>query len=192
MRYDPTIEIADCEGVYAPHDDTFLLLDCVRDVEGKKVLEMGCGTGIISIHCAKAGASVTAVDVNPGALECTRVNARSNHLSIQVIESDLFSAITDDFDLIIFNPPYLPVSEDGELERAWAGGEGGLEVVERFLGEALSHLRPDGRVLLLISSKMDMARLERLIASSHHRVLGSRRFFYEELSVMELMEKGRS
>jgi len=59
--------IQPCSGVYEPEDDSYMLLDALlsRDLEGKRVLDMGTGTGIIAIAAAQAGADVTAVDVNP-------------------------------------------------------------------------------------------------------------------------------
>ena len=147
---------------------------------------MGCGTGIISIHCAKGGAKVTAVDINPRAVDCTRDNANLNNMDITVFLSDLFEALEGMFDLVIFNPPYLPVYDEGDLEKAWAGGEGGIEVVDKFLNGVVEHLTPNGRVLLLVSSKMDLEGLFNANPRFSRRVLESRSFFFEELSVLEM------
>jgi len=78
LEYDPNLKIEYCRGVYPPSEDTMLLLDCLEVVDGEDLLEMGCGSGIISLHCAAAGARVTAVDLNPAAVECTIENARKN------------------------------------------------------------------------------------------------------------------
>jgi release factor glutamine methyltransferase len=150
------------------------------------VLEVGCGTGIISIHCARSGAKVTAVDINPMAVECARENAKLNGTDIVVLSSDLFEVVEGRFDLIIFNPPYLPVSEEGYLEKAWAGGEGGIKVVDRFLDEVVDHLTPHGKVLQLLSSKMNLDELFSRHGDFSRRTIAGRRFFFEELSVMEL------
>lgn len=179
--------IKEYEGVYAPHDDTFLMLQCVEVDKGDKVLEMGCGTGIVAIHCARRGAEVTAVDINPVAVECALRNAELNRVALRTIRSDLFSHVPGRYDLVLFNPPYLPVQEEGGLEAAWSGGRGGLEVVQRFLGEAIYHLRPGGRLLLLVSSRMDETALECMISHFQWRTLGSRRFFFENLRVLELI-----
>lgn len=186
MRLDPNIHINECEGVYRPDDDTFLLLECVEVQGGDRVLEMGCGTGIISIHCAMAGASVTAVDLNQRAVECARENANANGVELFLIRSDLFFEVGGKYDLVIFNPPYLPVEEEGDLERAWAGGKGGIEVVSRFLHGLQEHLAEGGRALLLVSSKMDLKDLFSKFEWLKMRKLASRNFFFEELSVLEL------
>ena len=186
MKFDPLIHIEECDLVYAPDDDTFLLLDCVDFTRGERVLEMGCGTGIISVHCARNGAGVTAVDVNPNAVECTRRNASANGVDVEVLHSDLFSDVEGEFNLILFNPPYLPVMETGELETAWSGGEGGMEGIGSFLEGVPSHLTDNGRVLLLVSSKIDQAGLSDGLTGFRASTVATRSFFFEELRVLFL------
>ena len=65
MRRDPDIQLDVFPDVYTPAEDTFLMLSALEIVKGEKALEMGCGSGFLSLHMAKAGASVTAVDVDP-------------------------------------------------------------------------------------------------------------------------------
>ncbi|WP_026069048.1 HemK2/MTQ2 family protein methyltransferase [Methanomassiliicoccus luminyensis] len=186
MKYDAGIDITECEGVYPPAEDTFLLLDCIGDVRGMEVLEMGCGTGLISCHVASAGACLTAADINPKAAECTRRNLERNRLPGKVVLSDLFSGVRGRFDLILFNPPYLAVEEEGDLELAWAGGRTGVEVLARFLEGAPERLRPNGKVLLLLSSEMETESLDRALAPFPRRRVGTRRVFFEELWVEEI------
>lgn len=161
-------------------------MECVEVSKGDSVLEVGCGTGIISIHCARSGAKVTAVDINPRAVECTRENAKLNGIDIVVLSSDLFEVVEGRFDLIIFNPPYLPVSEEGALEKAWAGGEGGIKVVDKFLDGVMDHLTTNGRMLLLVSSKMELDQLFSRHGGFSRRTMANRGFFFEELTVLEL------
>lgn len=147
---------------------------------------MGCGTGIISIHCARSGAKITAVDINPRAVECTRKNAKLNGMDLEVISSDLFEMVEGRFDLIIFNPPYLPVDDKGDLEKAWAGGKGGIEVVDKFLNGVIDQLTTNGRILLLVSSKMELDELFSKHGGFSRRTMASREFFFEKLTVLEL------
>lgn len=186
MEPDPEIVVEECQGVYHPSDDTFLLLWAVSVEEGERVLEMGCGTGLIALHCAARGAEVTAADLGEGAVECARFNARRNGLEMEVIRSDMFSGLGGRFDAIIFNPPYLPVEEEGDLESAWSGGEGGVSVLSRFLEEAPGHLNPGGRIYLILSSKMDQKRLKELLSPFYVRRLGGDSFFFERLDAVEL------
>ena len=82
MEYDPSIDIAEDPEVYPPSDDSILLIESLDVVPGEKVLEVGCGSGVVSIHCAKNGCDVTAVDVNPRAVELARRNAGANGADI--------------------------------------------------------------------------------------------------------------
>lgn len=186
LRPDPRIEIEECPGVYPPSEDTLLLLECLEDVEGRSVLEMGCGTGIIALHCASAGAEVTAVDVNPRAVACARANAERNGMSVKVLLSDLFQEVQGRFEVILFNPPYLPGEARECIDLSWAGGQDGVAVLARFLSAARGHLSPGGSIYLLLSSLMDEAALGRALADYRWEELGSRRCFFEVLSAVRL------
>lgn len=81
--------------VYAPGfftDSMWFARELPVIVGQGSVLEVGTGTGIISIACARAGARVTATDINPDAIKNARQNALRNNVYIQLIDSDLFSA----------------------------------------------------------------------------------------------------
>jgi release factor glutamine methyltransferase len=186
MNLDLDLINEECGGVYPPREDTYLLIECIEPKVGEKVLEVGCGSGLVSLHCAKVGATVVAVDINQKAVDCTRANLERNHLQAQVHRSDLFSNIEGRFDLILFNPPYLVGRGEDELERSWAGGRDGVEVLERFLREAPDHLAPGGRVVVLLSTMMNQAPLARTLSAFKRRRLGSKKLFFEELWVEEL------
>lgn len=176
----------ECELVYPPLEDTLLLLENVRAVPGETALEMGCGTGLISCHLAKAGVDLTAADINPRAVECTRRNLERNGLRGKAVLTDLFQGVDGSFDLIVFNPPYLAAEEEGVLEAAWAGGKEGVDVLAPFLEQAAPRLNDGGRLVLLLSSEMSEERLNSLLFPFSRQRLGSRHYFFEELWVEEL------
>jgi ribosomal RNA small subunit methyltransferase A len=176
--------------VYEPSDDSFLLARHLDARPEQGVLDMGTGCGLLGILAASKGGRITAVDVNPFAVECSRLNARVNGLSerFEARVSDLFQELGGErFDLIIFNPPYLP-EEKGEatggwLEKAWQGGPSGTEVVERFLNEVRDHLRCGGQVMMVLSS---LSSPERTIAGFEAQgfdvtVLAREKLDFEEL-----------
>ncbi|HID25984.1 MAG TPA: methyltransferase domain-containing protein [Thermoplasmata archaeon] len=70
---------------------------------------MGCGSGVTALHLSKHGCIVTACDIKNEAVENTKVNANRNRLNMKVFKSDLFSDVKGKFDVITFNPPYLPI-----------------------------------------------------------------------------------
>jgi release factor glutamine methyltransferase len=186
MEYRSDIDIVECDLVYPPLEDTFLLLECLHVKDREKTLEMGCGTGLISCHLSKNGAKLTAADINPLAVQCTEKNLRRNGLEGEAVLTDLFHEIDERFDLIVFNPPYLAAEEEGMLEAAWAGGKEGLDVIAPFLNQAPDHLNDGGRIVLLLSSEMDAEGLENLLEPFSRLRLGSRHYFYEDLWVEEL------
>jgi len=140
------------KGVYEPREDSFLLAQVLEkeNLVGKKVLDLGTGSGLLAIIAAKSGCEVFAADIVPETLECARKNAISNNAKINFILSDLFENIPEKFDLIVFNPPYLPeqISADS---RVWAAGKN-LELIMRAVGEAKSHLKDGGKLFMVLSS----------------------------------------
>ncbi len=86
------VTIENFEGVYEPAEDSWLMVDYLPFFKGS-VLEIGCGSGIISINLAKRGNQVTAVDINPKAIEATKFNSKKNNANIETIEGDMFSKL---------------------------------------------------------------------------------------------------
>lgn len=148
--------------VYEPAEDTFLLAENLQVERKHRVLEIGTGTGIVAITVSRKCRTVVATDINPHAIKCAAHNIINNKTyNVELKEGDLFEPVNGEkFDLILFNTPYLPTSEDervdDELEAAWNGGKDGREVIDRFLGELIHHLNPDGRVQLVQSSLSDI------------------------------------
>lgn len=147
------------KNVYKPAEDTFLLAENLVAKEGDVVLDVGTGCGILGILAAKKARKVVAVDVNPYAVQCARINAKINHVAeeVEVRQGDLFEPLKEDerFDLILVNPPYLPSKTHVQkewIERAWSGGATGRNFIDRFISQAPKHLKKDGRILLVQSS----------------------------------------
>jgi release factor glutamine methyltransferase len=154
------------------------------ELNGKTVLDMGCGSGIVSIIAASKGAACTAVDVNPMAVKSAVENAKKNGFEdkIKVIESDLFgnpclspSSLAMgggpqiggggaglSFDIIFFNPPYYKGTAKNNFEAAFKGGEN-LEVIGLFLAESINYLKKDGYIYLIISSDLGMDEFKKIV-----------------------------
>ncbi len=155
----------DARQVYAPEADTYLLLDAARleVVPGDRVLEIGTGCGLIAAELAGI-TGVVATDINPHAALC------AHEKGVEVVRGDLFCGIRGFFNLILFNPPYLPTQPeeriDDWLEHALDGGESGRDVIGRFAKQAGRVLAPEGRILLLISSLTGLPEVRDLFFSS--------------------------
>lgn len=179
--------------VYEPAEDSFMLASAAEPLRGS-VLEVGCGSGIVSFACAKAGmANVLGVDINPAAVRCARENAERNNLkNARFMASDLFASLPEQkFDAILFNPPYLPTTKNeriaGPLNAAFDGGEDGRKVLDRFLDQFDRYLRPGG-ILLLVQSSLNGAEKTRTRLEMMGYVAGvvaSESFFFERLSLIK-------
>ncbi len=164
MEISEDIIIRERGGVYSPDDDTYMLLDLVQVEADEDVLEIGCGSGIISLHCALRGTSVTASDIDHSALELTGENAELNGMELKdIILSDLFENISGIWEVIIFNPPYLPMDERMEMDKRWDGGERGDEIILRFLDDAADHIHPEGRIYFCCSDMSPLTEIYKII-----------------------------
>ncbi|HNJ28635.1 MAG TPA: class I SAM-dependent methyltransferase, partial [Ferruginibacter sp.] len=92
-------------------------------LQEKKVLELGCGSGLISIAAAQKGAHVTASDINPVAIDFLHTNSAVNGVHLNILQSDLFAAIPEQrFDIIAINPPYYKKQAVTAKDHAWFCG----------------------------------------------------------------------
>jgi len=179
--------------VYEPCDDTYLLMDAalneVRPADS--VLEVGTGCGVIAKRLAERARCVIATDKNPRAVENARLNG------VEVFMGDLFADLDSRFDLIIFNPPYLPsrsdISRDWQTQ-AWDGGPSGREVIVQFLSQVGNYLTQKGRVLLVISSVTGYEEVTELMHAQFGivKAIAERKFFFEKLYVVLGAEATRS
>lgn len=168
--------------VYTPGEDSRLLKDFVSglDLQGKKALDMGTGSGVIAVKMAEKGASVTAADINPEALRETEERANKAEVEIETVESDLFENIEGKYDIVTFNPPYLPGEEGIGDEEIWRGGEIGVEIVRSFLAQVDDYLSEDGEVYLILSSLSDY---DEVVEEFGLEVVESEKLWFEELFV---------
>ena len=183
--------------VYEPSDDTFMLAEAILNENRtfNLALDMGCGSGALSIILAEKASHIIALDINPSAVKNTKLNALINGLSykIDVICGDLFHPIRYGylFDLIVFNPPYLPEDEYDQIlslqdRLAWSGGISGRETIDAFINLLNSFMRNNGVLLMIQSSLSDyeltVKRLKNL--NFKVKVIAIKNFFFERLCVI--------
>jgi release factor glutamine methyltransferase len=115
------------------------------------VLDMGTGSGVCAVFAARHARRVVAVDINPAAVRCARVNALLSNLEhkIDVRHGDLFEPVlTERFDLVLFNPPFLRGVPQDHRDGAWRSSD----VAERFSAGLAARLKPEGSALVLLST----------------------------------------
>ena len=162
------------------------------DLSGQTVVEVGCGSGILSLSAAKAGAkSVLALDINPAAVEAAKVNAVKNRFSqVTSLHSNLFSALppTSKFDVIIASPPSFSGEPRDDADRAWHAGPGYRDILALF-DQAAQRLKADGKMYLLISSDTNRRLMDSLIISAGFacREVARHSIWVEAFHLFELM-----
>ena len=148
--------------VLIPRPETEVLVELAlarRMGEGRpRILDLGTGSGIVAISLALEwpSATVSAVDVEKGAISVARNNAGRLGASVRFVESDWFSALGGErFDLIVANPPYVAAGDphlarDGlphEPQRALTDGGDGLDCIRAIVAGTAAHLAPGGWLL---------------------------------------------
>jgi release factor glutamine methyltransferase len=132
------------------------------ELKGKSVLELGAGSGLIAMHTAKRGATVTASDINRTAIEYLHLNARENAVDINIVESDLFLNIrSQQFDFLLINPPYFKKDPQSEKEFAWYCGRKG-EYFDRLFHGLKNYIHEPSKVLMVLCDDCDLQMIERM------------------------------
>lgn len=184
--------------VYYPEEDSILFADTIIEYfsnylsktnqDVKKILEVGCGCGFLSIVIYKLfenklgkyvkNIKFVAVDINRKAIYNAKINAKKHKAKISFKCSNLFENIKEKFDLIIFNSPYLPVEED----YSYSIFQKGENIVTKFLINAKKFMNNNSVILLLTSSITPM-KIPNLYKK---RIIKRKKIDWEELRVYEI------
>ena len=186
--------------VYNPAEDTFLLLEAIEVDPGELVFEIGTGCGIIALDCARIGANVLCSDINPLSIQLVEKNYKNNIKlikgRIEIRCGYLFDVVSKDdkFDVIIFNPPYLPVKDNEKfkdldwIDIATNGGIDGLELISKFIEGSIKHLKPHGEVYFVFSSLADRVSLNKKIKDLKlkSKIVKSQKFLEEKIDIYKI------
>jgi release factor glutamine methyltransferase len=177
-------------GVFFPHltisTKIFLAYLDELNLKDLSVLELGAGCGIMSFHCAKRGAKVTASDISLASIENLQQNEKELSLNVDVVHSDLFDSISERFDLILINPPYYPKNPTNEAEKAWFCGED-FEYFKKLAKQLKAHLTADGFTLIILSEDCKIRTIKQLFKDSEISIVevlsatkyGEQNFIYQ-------------
>jgi methylase of polypeptide subunit release factors len=159
---------------------------------GSTFADLGCGSGIIGLYAARAGARVTGLDINPDAVAAAATNYRVNFpgRSFRCIHSDLFGGLSDGeiFDCIAWNPPFYSGSPGNMADHAWNGGES-QAVLRRCAASA--RLSPGGTVLVISTSDVDQTGVVSAFPESSYfcRILRVEHSWFETFFVYEFTSR---
>lgn len=176
--------------IYSPEEDSYLLEHVllnklptlIKNQSDLKFFEMGTGSGIQLNAALKAGfkaENIFGADINPDAIK------QCKKLKFNCKKSNLFEKVKGKFDIIVFNPPYLPEdkkAEDKESKIITTGGKKGSEIINKFLIQAKNHLKVKGKIFLVTSSltkKINWLNYKK-------RKAAEKKIFFEKLFVWEL------
>lgn len=208
--------------VYSPSDDSYLIIDYLKDhitrthfdslrIENvNNILDMGTGSGIVAIFLLSVkkinqnfSANIYASDIDQNAIDSAKANEKSNGFNnrIKYIHSDLFKSFPPDlkhgFDIIFFNPPYLPsivshrnLKRNSTQDYTWEGGEKGFEIILNFVKEAKKFLRKENRsyIYYVCSSKTNLLQLYERISQLgfKNKIVNKNHIFFEDLFLNRL------
>ena len=155
------------ERVLIPRPETEELVDLIlaeNPKENLKNLDIGTGSGAIALALAKNRPdwSVTAADISQDALELASENAKNQNLNIFFKKSDCFAEISEKYDIIVSNPPYISREDESEVglnvlhsepHLALFADEDGLAIYRRIAEDAKDYLKDGGKIYLEIGYK---------------------------------------
>lgn len=182
-------------GVFHPgffFSTRFLISHLSRyDLNSKNILELGAGSGMISVYCAKKGALVTASDISLSAIENVRLNAELNECNITVVHSDLFDSIPEQqFDFIVINPPYFAKEPENESEYAWFCGKE-FQYFEKLFSQIGDFISRSTISLMVLSEDCEIEKIKSIAGKNKiemnlveaKKFFGERNFIYQLQSI---------
>jgi release factor glutamine methyltransferase len=190
FRYkDTTVRVF--PGVFHPgfFFSTKFLLNFIEKLNFDKrfFLEIGAGSGLISIFAAKRGGIVTASDISITAVNNIQKNAGLNSVKIDVVHSDLFDRLPNRrYDYIIINPPYYKINPVNEKEFAWYGGDD-LQYFRKLFSQLGNNAHENTNVIMVLSDEADLDMIKSIASEfkfsmkevQHKRTWGENHFIFE-------------
>ena len=155
------------ERVLIPRPETEELVELILAENPEtnfSVLDIGTGSGAIALALAKnrSAWSVTAADISQEALNLASENAKNQKLNIFFKKSDCFAEISEKYDIIVSNPPYISREDESEVglnvlysepHLALFADEDGLAIYRRIAEDAKDYLKDGGKIYLEIGYK---------------------------------------
>ena len=155
--------------VFSPLEDTRILIKSMIIPKESNVLEIGAGSGAVSIFAAQKAKKVIAVDINPDAIKCAQENVRLHKINnIEVRLSDLFENINEKFDIILANLPFRNLPTNDIIEKSMWDQD--FSANERFFKEVSNYLKPKGIIYFVHANFGEIARVKELIKKYNFKI----------------------
>lgn len=175
------IQLTVLKGVFHPglFFSTKILLEYLKlfNLNGKTFLELGAGSGLISVFAAKKGAHVFASDISELSVKNIKQNADKNNVVIQIIHSNLFEKIPQTkFDFILINPPYYKRQPKTEDEFAWYCGEYSEYFVKLF-NELSVYVHYQSKVIMVLSDDCNIEEIKSISQKNNFKMILKKKYF---------------
>ncbi|MGA2130159.1 MAG: HemK2/MTQ2 family protein methyltransferase [Candidatus Pacearchaeota archaeon] len=177
--------------IYQPEEDSYLMSEKIAEEisnilsknKNPIFLEIGCGSGInlrVALDSGIKKQNILGTDINEEAVR------HCKSLGFNCILSDLFDKIKGKFDIIVFNPPYLPLdkNEPEESRQETTGGKKGNEIIIKFLNQAKKYLAKEGEILIITSSLSQDVDFKKL--GYRAAELADKKLFFEKIIIWRL------
>lgn len=180
------IKLSVLPGVFHPRfffsTKIFLAFLKTVNLDRLNLLEMGTGSGLISLFAAKRGAKVTACDISETAVKNAKYNADINHIEMDIYHSDMFDKIPlQVFDVIAVAPPYYKKDPVSEADYAWYCGKN-MEYFRKFFPQANNYMNEKSKIWMILSDDCDLKGIS-AIAELNNRTM---RVIYEKTAFWEV------
>lgn len=168
-----------------PSEDSFLLARSVEGYTGNSALEIGIGSGAVLKILHENFQIVAGTDIDFASVRHCKENLPND---IMLACCDAASAFRYKFELIVSNPPYLPVEDYEKKDSAIHGDYDGIETTLRFIKSASSVLAENGKILIIVSSLSNASKMAEFIVQMKlkKRTISEKKLFFETLTTIEL------
>jgi len=169
------------KGVFHPglFFSTKILLGYLKqfDLTNTTFLELGAGSGLISIYASKKNGKVTATDISELSVKNIKHNSEKNKTGIRIIHSNLFETIPHEkFDFILINPPYYKRDPKTENEFAWYCGEHS-EYFIKFFRELSAYIHPQTKAIMVLSEDCNLEEIKSIALKNNFQMLLKKKYF---------------
>jgi len=171
---------------YKPREDTFILAKAMGRYSAKVILEIGVGSGYVTFELSK-NPFVVGTDISERALREAQIKLKTIDCSnVELVHCDGASPFRIRcFNIIVFNPPYLPSKEI--VDPSINGGKEGIEVVMKFIDHSLNIISDSGLIIFVLSTLSNYKKVVEILEDKGFEVKKkeSLKLFFEEIFVIE-------